>query len=275
MNKKLKDLFLNSENFSFKWEKYFDVYEEYFTKFRDKNITFVEIGIYNGGSLKVWRDFFGPKSRIIGIDINPDCKKFEEDGIEIYIGNQSDPIFWKNFFNKVGNVDVILDDGGHTNLDQITTTVQCVDKINDGGILMVEDTLTSYINEYNSKKSFSFINFAKKIIDDVNYTAGIPEFQNKNNNLFFKFSLNKYIYSTHFYESIVVFNIDRKKTYINKIIKNNGVDHGIKDLTWSGNELNIKKFKKFVNYIKFLSLRKITKIIKKTKNTKILKEFFS
>ena len=275
MNKKLKDLFLNSENFSFKWEKYFDVYEEYFTKFRDKNITFVEIGIYNGGSLKVWRDFFGPKSRIIGIDINPDCKKFEEDGIEIYIGNQSDPIFWKNFFNKVGNVDVILDDGGHTNLDQIITTVQCVDKINDGGILMVEDTLTSYINEYNSKKSFSFINFAKKIIDDVNYTAGIPEFQNKNNNLFFKFSLNKYIYSTHFYESIVVFNIDRKKTYINKLIKNNGVDHGIKDLTWSGNELNIKKFKKFVNYIKFLSLRKITKIIKKTKNTKILKEFFS
>lgn len=275
MNKKLKDLFLNSENFSFKWEKYFDVYEEYFTKFRDKNITFVEIGIYNGGSLKVWRDFFGPKSRIIGIDINPDCKKFEEDGIEIYIGNQSDPIFWKNFFSKVGNVDVILDDGGHTNLDQITTTVQCVDKINDGGILMVEDTLTSYINEYNSKKSFSFINFAKKIIDDVNYTAGIPEFQNKNNNFFFKFSLNKYIYSTHFYESIVVFNIDRKKTYINKIIKNNGVDHGIKDLTWSGNELNIKKFKKFVNFIKFLSLRKIAKIIKKSKNTKILKEFFS
>ena len=90
MNKRLKDLFLNNENFSFKWEKYFDVYEEYFTKFRDKNITFVEIGIYNGGSLKVWRDFFGPKSRIIGIDINPDCKKFEEDGIEIYIGNQSE-----------------------------------------------------------------------------------------------------------------------------------------------------------------------------------------
>ena len=137
---------------------------------------------------------------------------------------------------------------------------------------MVEDTLTSYLSEYNSKPSFSFINFAKKIIDDVNHTAGIPEFQNKK---FFKFSLNKYIYSTHFYESMVVFKIDRKKTYINRIIKNDGEDHKIKDLTWSGNELNIKKFKKFTDKFNFISLRKITKITKKLKNTKILKEFFS
>ena len=274
MNSNLKNLFLNSQNFSFKWEKYFDVYEEYFSKFKDKNITFVEIGVYNGGSLKIWKNYFGPKSRIIGIDINPDCKKFEDDGIEIHIGNQSDPMFWENFFNKVGNVDVILDDGGHTNLDQIMTTVKCVDKINDGGILMVEDTLTSYIKEYNSKPSFSFINFAKKIIDDVNYTAGILEFKNKDNKYFFKFSLNKYIYSTHFYESIVIFNIDRKKTYINRIIKNDGLDHKIQDLTWSGNELNIKKFKTFTDKFNFISMRKITKIIKKLKNTKILKEFF-
>ena len=69
----------------------------------------------------------------------------------------------------MGNVDIILDDGGHTNLDQIITTVKCVDKINDGGVLMVEDTHTSYINEYNSKESFSFVNFSKKIIDDVNH----------------------------------------------------------------------------------------------------------
>ena len=50
-----------------------------FSKFKDKNITFVEIGVYNGGSLKIWKNYFGPKSRIIGIDINPDCKKFEDD----------------------------------------------------------------------------------------------------------------------------------------------------------------------------------------------------
>ena len=90
MNSKLKDLFLNSKNFSFKWEKYFDVYEEYFSKFKDKNITFVEIGVYNGGSLKIWKNYFGPKSRIIGIDINPDCKKFEDDRIYIHHEDATD-----------------------------------------------------------------------------------------------------------------------------------------------------------------------------------------
>ena len=66
-------------------EKYFDVYEEYFSEFKGKKITFVEVGIFNGGSLKVWKEYFGPDARIIGVDINPECKKFEEDGIEVFI----------------------------------------------------------------------------------------------------------------------------------------------------------------------------------------------
>jgi len=275
MNDSIKDLFLKSKDFSIKLEKYFDVYEDYFSKFKGKNITFVEIGVFNGGSLKIWKNYFGPDSRIIGIDINPECKKFTDEGIEIFIGNQSDPLFWKDFFNNVGNVDIILDDGGHTNLDQIITTVKCVDKINDGGILMVEDTHTSYITEYNSKKSFSFINFAKKIIDDVNHTAGLQDFEIKKDKFFFKFSLNKYIYSTHFYESIVVFRIDRKKTFKNEFVRNEGLDHKIKDLTWEGNATHVEKFKKITGKFKFISFRKITKFLKKRIHNKILEYFFN
>ena len=88
MDNSIQNLFLKSKDFSIKLEKYFDVYEEYFSTFKGKNITFVEIGVFNGGSLKIWKDYFGPKSRIIGIDINPECKKFAKDGIEIHIGNQ-------------------------------------------------------------------------------------------------------------------------------------------------------------------------------------------
>ena len=274
MDNSIQNLFLKSKDFSIKLEKYFDVYEEYFSTFKGKNITFVEIGVFNGGSLKIWKDYFGPKSRIIGIDINPECKKFANDGIEIHIGNQSDPLFWENFFKEVGNVDIILDDGGHTNLDQIITTVKCVDKINDGGILMVEDTHTSYIDEYNSKNSFSFINFAKKLIDDFNHTAGINEFEKKDDSFFFKFSLNKYIYSTHFYESIVVFRINKKKTFKNKLVRNEGLDHKIEDLTWAGNSMHVENFKKFTNNLKFISFRKITKQLKKRIHNKILKFFF-
>ena len=266
MEKKLKDLFLNSKNLSNKWEKYFNVYEECFASFKDKKITFVEIGVHNGGSLSVWKNFFGENSRIIGIDINPECKKFEEDGFEIFIGNQSDPKFWETFFNKVGNVDIILDDGGHTNLDQITTVASTVENINDGGLLVIEDVHTSYIEIYNSRKKFSFVSFAKKIVDDINYT-----FDNTNK---FNFSLNTYIYSTQFYESIVVFKIDRDKCLQNKKVDNSGLNHNIEDQTWAGNEMNIAKFKKLTKKIKFIKLKTLTNYFKNRVNNKKLTKFF-
>ena len=270
MSKSLSEMFKKSKNFSAKYEKYFDVYEKYFSKYKEKNIIFVEIGIFNGGSLKVWKEYFGANAKIIGIDLNPECKKFEEDGIEIHIGNQSDPEFWDDFFKKVGNVDVILDDGGHTNLDQIITTIKCAEKINDNGIIMVEDTHSSYIDEYNSKEKFSFINFTKKIIDDVNLTFPLANHRNS-----FNFSLNHLIYSSHFYESIVVFEINRKKAIKNILLKNHGTHHGIKDLYIEGNELNIKNLNKITNKIKFISFRKLKKYLKKKANNKILKKFFN
>ena len=270
MSLSLKELFIKAKDFSSKHEKYFDVYEENFSKYKGKKITFVEVGIFNGGSLKIWKEYFGPDAKIIGIDINPECKKFEEDGIEIHIGNQSDPKFWDKFFSLVGNVDVILDDGGHTNLDQIITTTKCVNNINDKGILMVEDTHTSYIEFYNSSKKLSFINFAKKIIDDVNYTFPLNIKKKPN----FNYSLNDQIYSTHFYESIVVFHINRKKAVVNTTVENQGTYHGIEDLVKEGNELNIKKFKEFTEKISFISLRKITKYFRKITNNKIIKKFF-
>ena len=270
MSLSLRELFSKGENFSSKHEKYFDVYEEYFSKYKGKNIIFVEIGIFNGGSLKIWKEYFGPNAKIIGIDINPECKKFEEDNIDVHIGNQSDPRFWDDFFNQVGNVDIILDDGGHTNLDQIITTIKCVDKINDDGVLMVEDTHSSYIELYNSSEKFSFINFAKKIIDDVNYTFPF----NIKKKTKFNYSLNSYIYSSHFYESIVVFKINKKKAVHNTIIKNKGTHHGIEDLVIQGNELNIKHLQKFTNKISFISFRKITKYLRKKANNNILKKFF-
>ena len=69
-----------------KWEHYIDIYDQFFNKFRNKDIVFVEIGIAHGGSLQMWRKYFGEKATIIGIDVNPECKKFEEGNTKIYIG---------------------------------------------------------------------------------------------------------------------------------------------------------------------------------------------
>ena len=45
-------------------------------------------------------ELFGSNARIIGIDFNPSAKRWKEYGFEIFIGNQSDTLFWKNFLNK-------------------------------------------------------------------------------------------------------------------------------------------------------------------------------
>ena len=57
---------------SSKHSSYFQVYDQLFTGFIGKPITFVEIDVANVGSLFMWREFFGPNARIIGIDLNPE-----------------------------------------------------------------------------------------------------------------------------------------------------------------------------------------------------------
>lgn len=221
----LLNYFNQSKYYSLKYKNYFPVYEKLFSKFRGKKITFVEIGVLSGGSLFMWKNYFGKDARIIGVELNPDAKRFEKDGFEIHIGNQSDENFWKDFFNKVGEVDIILDDGGHTNFQQVVTCCSCIPFIKDKGLMVVEDVFHSYGLSYGAKgffnpSKYSFINFCKKSIDDVNFR--FPESKN------FKFSLNKFIYSIEFFESIVAFNIDKGLcSSVNEVIfsKGKNLDH--------------------------------------------------
>tara|TARA_B110000503_G_C7080603_1_gene384967 strand:+ start:469 stop:1269 length:801 start_codon:yes stop_codon:yes gene_type:complete len=212
---KLKHYFNNSKFYSSKWENYFPVYEEIFAKYKNKNIKFVEIGIFSGGSLFMWKKFFGPKAKIIGIDLNPDSLELKKYGFEIEIGDQSNKDFWSLFFKKHGKIDIILDDGGHTNFQQIITANSCIPKINDGGLFVCEDTHASYLKRrFYNPSSYSFINFCKKKIDDIHSRTMNIILPNK-------ISLSKYIYSINFYESIVCFQINRKLCKKNKMVVNN------------------------------------------------------
>ena len=83
--------FLKSKYSCIKCINYFNIYDELFKKYRNKKITFVEIGIFSGGSLFMWRDYFGKKARIIGIDLNPESKRFEKYGFEILTSDTGCP----------------------------------------------------------------------------------------------------------------------------------------------------------------------------------------
>ncbi len=218
MNKNIQKLsiyrlFKKSKKYSIKWSSYFQVYEKVFSKYRNKKIKFVEIGVANGGSLFMWKKYFGKKAKIIGIDLNPKVKKLEKNGFKIYIGNQSDKKFWDNFYKKEGKVDLILDDGGHKNLQQISTVHHSLPYVKDGGKIVVEDTGTSYVKkEFNNPSKYSFINYAKNIIDVIHRRSPLLK---KELNFY-----SKKIFLVEFFESIVVFSINSKKCIRNKEVYN-------------------------------------------------------
>ena len=178
-NSDLYKLYQNSPYRSVKHSGYFQVYEQIFRNFIDSKFTFVEVGIHNGGSLFMWREFFGKDARIIGIDLNPKAKQFEKYGFEIFIGDQSSKKFWSNFYNEVGNIDILLDDGGHTYEQQIVSVVSSIDFINNNGMIVVEDTHTSYFKKFGYPSKHTFINWAKKLIDNINSRSEDVTVQNQ------------------------------------------------------------------------------------------------
>ena len=85
-------------------------YEKYLPFNRYDQLNILEIGILNGKSLKTWKEYYY-RSNIVGIDINPDCKKYEEERVSVEIGSQADGSFLNQVKEKYGPFDLILDDG--------------------------------------------------------------------------------------------------------------------------------------------------------------------
>lgn len=150
-----------------KHSSYFDIYDELLAKYKNKNITLVEIGVLNGGSLFMWRDFLGEQARIIGVDLNPKALKFKDFGFEIYIGDQSDEKFWAEFFTDVGKIDILLDDGGHNYIQQISSFNEALLHMKDQGMIIIEDVHTSYLPGFGPKK-LSFIQYSFNLINKIN-----------------------------------------------------------------------------------------------------------
>lgn len=122
-----------------KWRHYFEAYHAHFSKFRGARPKIVEIGIYSGGSLEMWREYFGEDCELFGVDINPICRQFEKKNVKINIANQSDRSFWRKLREEVGEVDIVIDDGGHRPRQQRPTFEEIISSIKPGGVYLCED----------------------------------------------------------------------------------------------------------------------------------------
>jgi hypothetical protein len=93
-----------------KWTHYFPAYERHFSRYVGRPVVMVEIGVGEGGSLQLWKGYFGPSARMVGLDIL-DKSGFEEDQIAIRVGDQADYGVLQGLLDEFGPPDIILDDG--------------------------------------------------------------------------------------------------------------------------------------------------------------------
>lgn len=172
------------------------IYEELFYKFINTEVSLLEIGIEQGGSLQLWKEYFGAKALIYGIDIRKEIC-YEEDQIKCFAGSQSNKEFLKTIPSLIPKIDILIDDGSHMCIDQIQTFEELFGHISKGGLYIVEDTHTSYREVYGGgyKKENTFIEYCKNIVDSL--------YKNTENiglvsNLYWHF-----IESIHFFETLV------------------------------------------------------------------------
>jgi hypothetical protein len=128
-----------------KWRHYFEIYERHFRRFVDQEVHLVEIGVYSGGSLDMWKAYFGPRCHVYGVDIEPACKAYEDDErTRVFIGDQADRTFWHTLRRQVPRVDIIIDDGGHLAEQQIVTLEEMLPHLRGGGVYLCEDVAPSH-----------------------------------------------------------------------------------------------------------------------------------
>ncbi len=112
-------------------------YERILGHLRHEPITLLEIGVFRGGSLRMWEDYM-TTARIVGVDIAPECIQYAGDRREIEIGSQAD----RDFLEGLGRrrrPHVIIDDGSHMAEHVILTFRTLFPYLRPGGTYIIED----------------------------------------------------------------------------------------------------------------------------------------
>jgi hypothetical protein len=128
----------------------------------------LEIGVFDGASLKTWHEFL-PDARITGVDIDPRCKEFEGPNVAVELRDQSDVSHLTEIGIKHGPFDVIIDDGSHIWSHQILTFETLFPFVRSGGLYICEDIDTSYGNHMSVYGHDSTISAAQYMIKLSNY----------------------------------------------------------------------------------------------------------
>jgi len=174
MQKTLLQLYLeHNEKVAHKWSSYLKFYDTIFFKYKQLPINILEIGVQNGGSLEIWTKYFENAIRIVGCDINPDCKnlRFSDPRIRIVIGDSTEEMTKNRILEQASPYHFVIDDGSHKTSDIIKNFALYFPQLAPNGLYLIEDLHCSYWQEFEGGLFYPYasIGFFKKLIDIINY----------------------------------------------------------------------------------------------------------
>lgn len=152
-----------------KLHHYLPLYDRYLGHWRGKPVKFLEIGVSKGGSLQMWRKWLGDEAVLCGIDINPDCARFDGQAGMVRIGSQADAGFLAGVVEEMGGIDVVLDDGSHK-MDHVRASLAALfPLLATGGTYVIEDLHTAYWPKYGGGvgEPGNFFRHVGEMIDDM------------------------------------------------------------------------------------------------------------
>ncbi|GEL97651.1 class I SAM-dependent methyltransferase [Cellulomonas terrae] len=182
-----------------KWPHYFPIYHRHLERYRGRPVRVLEIGVYRGGGLTMWQRYFGKDAVIVGADIDEAAVRAVDGRFVVELGDQADPAFLRRLHDTYGPFDVVIDDGGHTMQQQIVTAETLFPLIAEDGLLIVEDTHTSYWPAFGGglDEPGSFVAWARARTDDLN--------SQHHRDLDRSSVWARQLGGVHFYDSVVVF----------------------------------------------------------------------
>lgn len=188
---------------------YTQVYASYFSPIKNKPIKFLEIGIYKGASVRLWENYF-ENAELHFMDISLALVEYVSPRSHYHVIDQENEGDLGRFIEQTGGeFDVIIDDGGHTMRQQITSFCALFPHVQSGGMYIIEDLHTSYWDGWGQECSpMTTIEFLKRLVDDIN-TVGARSGRASHLNIdpALRQSLTLYqesILAIHFYDSLAI-----------------------------------------------------------------------
>lgn len=210
-----------------KWHHYLEVYDRHFRSFlasrRDRGearpVRLLEIGVGGGGSLQMWRKYFGPEAVVFGIDFNPLCADVADPDVQVRIGSQTDAAFLSSVVDEMGGVDIVIDDGSHRASHQVASFDILFPRLSESGLYLCEDLQSSYMPrlEGGLRREGTFIELVKRMIDWL-HDWYVNETDRKDGQYSDAYGFSTGVLGISVYDAIVVIEKRRKERPFNTVV---------------------------------------------------------